>query len=338
MGRNVHLHAKVDLGHVDEALAQGPRHRRVDLGDDHPRPPDGRLHALDGGPQRAEPVLVRGRDVAQHGVEGEQVGIEEMGHVREEDRHVLGATFVDRLAGVGADEQRRCRKWPAISGARCGPGPFDMQVDDADVRKLRRACHEGVEQNAGHSRGALDIDLVAGPDTRNGLGGADHPHPDCLHRLVHGVHGARPTVGRDAGVSSKSRRSQGPLGGPTGPPEPANGPEGGRGRREAAGGGGGWRGGEGGRGAGSACTGCPIRPMDASAVRPAQSAHDGHPGSVPNADGAPGCRRGHHPGRLPEAGPALPPGRGGRPGGGAPDGRAQRGPRPAAGSGPPRRL
>ena len=40
----VDLDGEVDVVHVDEALAQGPRHRPVELHDDRLRGPDGRVH------------------------------------------------------------------------------------------------------------------------------------------------------------------------------------------------------------------------------------------------------------------------------------------------------
>ena len=47
VGRHVHLDRQVDLVNVDEALAQGPGHRAVELDDDGPGRPNGSVHRLD---------------------------------------------------------------------------------------------------------------------------------------------------------------------------------------------------------------------------------------------------------------------------------------------------
>ena len=105
-------------------------------------------------------MLVGRRDVAEDGIQGEQVRIEQVGHVGQEDRHVLGPALVDGAPGIGADEQGEV---PEVAGHLRGQvraGPFDVQVDDPDVLELGRPGHEGVEQHAGRRRSALDVHLV----------------------------------------------------------------------------------------------------------------------------------------------------------------------------------
>ena len=58
--RDVHLDREVDVVHVDEALAEGPRHRPVELDDDRLRGPDRGVHRLDRRAERAEPVASGG--------------------------------------------------------------------------------------------------------------------------------------------------------------------------------------------------------------------------------------------------------------------------------------
>ena len=76
----------------------------------------------------------------------------------------------------GPMNSARWKKWPAISGARCGPGPSHVEVDDLDVAQLGRALDEGVEQDRRRGRRALDVDLLAALDPRDGLGGRDDAH------------------------------------------------------------------------------------------------------------------------------------------------------------------
>ena len=54
-------------------------------------------------------------------------------------------------------------------GRQVRPRALEVQVDDTDVAQLRGARNQGVEQERGRGRGALDVDLVAGPDARRRL-------------------------------------------------------------------------------------------------------------------------------------------------------------------------
>ena len=50
-----------------------------------------------------------------------------------------------------------------------------MEVDHADVAKFRCTCNERVEQDRGHGRGALEVNLLARADVGDGLRGSDDP-------------------------------------------------------------------------------------------------------------------------------------------------------------------
>ena len=124
VGRHVHLDRQVDLVDVDEAVAEGPGHRPVELDDDRPGGPDRGMHRLDRDAQGAEAVGIRRRRVDQDGIERQRPAVEEVRDLGQEDGHVVGATFVDRSPlAFGPTNSARWRKWDAISGARCGPGP-----------------------------------------------------------------------------------------------------------------------------------------------------------------------------------------------------------------------
>ena len=68
--RHVHLDRQVDVVDVDEALAERSWHRAIELDDDRRGGPDRRVHRLDAGAQRAEPVTVGRRGVDEHASSG----------------------------------------------------------------------------------------------------------------------------------------------------------------------------------------------------------------------------------------------------------------------------
>ena len=87
----------------------------------------------------------------------------------------------------------RCRKWPAISGARCGPGPSVWRWTIPTSSQLGRPRDERVEQHRRRGRRALEVDLLAATGSRR-----------------------RPRRGRRY-ASGECRAAAGPLAGPDGP-------------------------------------------------------------------------------------------------------------------------
>ena len=77
----------------------------------------GRLGALDADAVGAEAVLVGGRDVDERHVDRDRPRGDEPRDLGEEDRHEVGAPLVDRLAHVGAGEQRAVAEGLLRSGA-----------------------------------------------------------------------------------------------------------------------------------------------------------------------------------------------------------------------------
>ena len=118
---------------------------------------------------------VRWRDVDQDGVEREQAALEQPRDVAQEHRDELGPTLVDGRPRVGADEQRAVAEMRRHLGRQVRPGSLGVEVDHADVVQVRRPGHERVEQDRGHGRGALEVDLVARADVGDGLRGLDDP-------------------------------------------------------------------------------------------------------------------------------------------------------------------
>jgi len=57
-----------------------------------------------------------------------------------------------------------------------GTGPLAVEMDDADIVKLRRSGDERIEQDRRGRRGTMQVDLVTGADTGDSLSGTDDSH------------------------------------------------------------------------------------------------------------------------------------------------------------------
>ena len=127
--RLVGLHREVDLVDMDEAVAEGPRHRPVELDDDRPGGSDRGMHRLDRCPERAEAVLVRRRGIDEGHIERKRAGPKEARNIRQEHGHVVRSAVVHRHSCVWPDEQgavaerSKQRRAPGGDpGPRCGGG------------------------------------------------------------------------------------------------------------------------------------------------------------------------------------------------------------------------
>jgi hypothetical protein len=171
--RVVDLDQVVDLLDVDERVAVGPRHPRVDLGDDRPRDLDRRVGHVDRDAQRAVAVLVRGRDVDEGDVDGEQAGAEERRHLGEEDREVVGPTLLHRLARVLSHEEGVDAEAPLHARGGVRRLPLGVERHDLDHRQLGGPGGHRLDEPSGRGRDALDEDAVARLDDADGLLGGD---------------------------------------------------------------------------------------------------------------------------------------------------------------------
>ena len=96
IGRLLDLHALVDSADVNEAVAVGAGHARVDLRDDEPCAFDRGERHVDRCAQRAEAMRVRRRHVDERDVDGNLSPSKKPGDIGQEHRNVLGAPLVDR--------------------------------------------------------------------------------------------------------------------------------------------------------------------------------------------------------------------------------------------------
>ena len=90
--------------------------------------------------------------------------LEQARDVGQEDRDVVGASLVDRGAGVRPDEQGSMAEVARHLGRQVRPRSLDVEVDDADVAQLRGAIDQRLEHDRGRRRRAMDIELIAGGD------------------------------------------------------------------------------------------------------------------------------------------------------------------------------
>ena len=109
-------------------------------------------------------MVVRDGHVDQDGVERHDAALEEERDLREEDRDVLRAAFVDRLAGVLADEQGLVMEVADHLRREVGVRSLGVHMDDLHVLEFGRALHERLEEDFGRGSGALHEDLLTGLD------------------------------------------------------------------------------------------------------------------------------------------------------------------------------
>ena len=139
---------------VDERVAERARHRRVELGDDRSCGARRGQRRVDARAERAVAVRVRRRDVDEHRVERKDPGAEQLGHVRQEDRDVVGSPVVDRRARVGTDEERAVAEARGHLRRQVRRGTLGVEVD----HRRRRASSAARSTSASRS-----TDGVAAP-------------------------------------------------------------------------------------------------------------------------------------------------------------------------------
>ena len=174
--RHVDLDREVDVADVDEALAERPGHRRVELDDDGLRGPDRGVHRLDARPERAEAVASGGVALTNTTSSGSAPRLEQPRDVRQEDRHVVGPALVDGGPRVRPDEQRPMPEVALHLRREVRARALGVEVDDRDVVELLGARDEGVEEHGRRRGRAVEVDPIAGGDDARGVSGRDEAH------------------------------------------------------------------------------------------------------------------------------------------------------------------
>ena len=174
--RDVDLDGQVDVVDVDEAVAERPRHRPVELHDDGLRGADRGVHRLDARAQRAEAMGVGRRRVHEHDVERERAALEQPRDVREEDRDVVRAALAHGPSRVRPDEQRPMPEVALHLRGQVRTRTLRVQVDDRHVAELVGTGHEGVQQHRRRGCRAVHVHAIARSDDRHGFLGRDEAH------------------------------------------------------------------------------------------------------------------------------------------------------------------
>ena len=127
-------------------------------------------------------MRVRPGEVEQNRIEWEHAAREQLGHVGEEDRHVIGAALIHCDPRVAADEQGAMAEGGRHLRLQVRGRSLDVEVDEADIAELARSSRERLQQHRRRCRAAMDEDLLAGADACNGLIGADDSHESSVGR------------------------------------------------------------------------------------------------------------------------------------------------------------
>ncbi len=105
--------------------------------------------------------MIRRRHLEQGHVERQRAIRKESGHVRQEDRGVIGPPVVDRGAHIGADEERVVTDLPGKVGGEVGRRSFRVQGNRFDPGEFVRPPHQRVLELEGRHRDFVEIDAVA---------------------------------------------------------------------------------------------------------------------------------------------------------------------------------
>ena len=116
--RRVDAHQGVEAVEMDEALAVGARHRRVDLGDDVPRDAEYRGGQIHGDAQADEAARVRRGDLEQGDIDRQPARRQQLRHLLQANRHVL-----ELIAGRRGRARRCRRKTPDGGSGSSGRRP-----------------------------------------------------------------------------------------------------------------------------------------------------------------------------------------------------------------------
>ena len=109
---------RVDVAHVDEAVAVRARHRRVDLGEHDVGGLERAPHHVDRDAEADIAGAVGGRDLDQRDVDLDPAAAEQRRDLGQEDRRVVGLPGAHRVAHVRADEQRVVPEAPGEAWVR----------------------------------------------------------------------------------------------------------------------------------------------------------------------------------------------------------------------------
>ncbi|GBD10353.1 hypothetical protein HRbin22_02625 [Candidatus Thermoflexus japonica] len=177
---HVDLRKRIRYGHdggepgdVDEAIAQGSGHVFIHLGDHDAggmgrRLGDPHLH-----PEGAEPMLIRGRDLDQGGIQGKAAAAEQARDLRKEAWGEIRAAFLDRPPDVITDKKGIHTDVPLHPGGDVIRRAHREDLHDLHVLQVGGVFHQGRQQPLGNTT----------------VPGEEDPHPEsdvAADRLLSG--------------------------------------------------------------------------------------------------------------------------------------------------------
>ena len=168
---DVVLDHRVDAVDVDEAVAVSARHVVIHLGDDVARDLNGGDGRLDRDAERAVAVAIGRGDVDEGDVHRHHAAAEHGGDFAEENRHVVGAAFVDGPAHVAADKEAVHAEALGHFGLGVRGRTFGVQLDNLHSPQLTVARGHRLDQFGRRGCHAVQIDSVVAFDGLNCLRG-----------------------------------------------------------------------------------------------------------------------------------------------------------------------
>ncbi len=150
--------------HVDEAIAQRPRHVRIHLRDDERGVLGGAVDDVHRHPEAAHAVRVRRRDVNEGHVERQLAAVEQARNVGKEHRRVVAQPFLDDVAHVFGDEEAVHAKVLHQFLVSIRRVAESEQMDNFGVRQLVGALAQRADQLQRFTRAGADEHALAGPD------------------------------------------------------------------------------------------------------------------------------------------------------------------------------
>ena len=163
----------VNVPDVEEAVAVGPRHVPVYLGDDQLGGFNRSLGDVHRDAQAAVAIVVRRADADERDIDREAVRPEEIGHLRKEDRRVVRAGLVHGVAHAVADEERVGAEITGILGLGVRSDAERQDVDDLGVGQVVAIGRHRPHQLLRLAAGRPDEHAVAGADSLHRVGGGN---------------------------------------------------------------------------------------------------------------------------------------------------------------------
>src|SRR5271166_7078964 len=163
------FHNGVEFADVDETVPVSPRHLRVHLRHHAMRVLGGGKRGLDVHAEAAIAMRIGRRHLDKSDVDRHLAALDEGLDLAQEDRRVVGAASVHRLAYVASDEQGVMAETLRHFGSAIRRRSQREQVNDLHISYVRGALHQGFHQRLGLGAPGVDVHPHARLHTANRL-------------------------------------------------------------------------------------------------------------------------------------------------------------------------